>query len=145
MPLILPCCSRLLWAPGDEIRTHPGLPDHCLQCFPHPQHGHVRLGAQESPAGQARQGQCLDLWPQWPVTVAAGKVSRALSQVFVFWFSFAPTFFCFIFKFFCFAILTLPRVNDGALKAQQIFITSLFSHLQKTLLKDASTSPNFPL
>lgn len=140
MPLILPCCSRLLRAPGDEVGTHSGLPDHCLQRFPYAQHGHVRLGAPQSPAGQARQSERLDLRPQWPVTVAAGKVSRAFSQMFAFLLCFrhgdgSLVRFCIhSLLFLSVTILTLPRANGEALKAQQVFLSL-----------DASTSPSFPL
>lgn len=71
--------ARLLWTSGDEIRTYPGLPGHRLQYLQNTQHGHVHLGAWESPFGQTGQGQCLDSWAQWSVTVATGKIKFELN------------------------------------------------------------------
>lgn len=70
---------RLLWANGNEIRPYPGLPDHSFKYLPDCQHGHVHLGAWKGPAGQTRQGQCLDGRTQWPVAVAAGMICSALT------------------------------------------------------------------
>lgn len=80
---LLCCCvsavPRLLWANGNEIGPHPGLPDHCFKYLPDRQHGHVHLGAREGPAGQTRQGQRLDSRTQRPVTVAAGTTRSQLT------------------------------------------------------------------
>lgn len=70
---------RLFWANGNEIRPHPGLPDHSFQYLPDCQHGHVHLGARKGPAGQTRQGQCLDGGTQRPVAVAAGMIQSELT------------------------------------------------------------------
>lgn len=67
---------RLFWATGDEIRTHTRSSDHCLQRLQNSQHGHVHMGTEESAAGQAGQSECLDLRPQWPVTMVTGNVYK---------------------------------------------------------------------
>lgn len=71
--------ARLLWTTGDEVRPYPGLPGHSLKHLQDCQHGHVHLGAWKGPVGQTGQGQCLDGWTQWPVTVATGMMQSELN------------------------------------------------------------------